>query len=65
MGHVISSTDVVMVGVLMVASPLEDIVTTEATLPFLGGNSLTVPVRRPVKKGMGAGAFTEPVASLG
>ncbi len=55
MGLVLFSICVVMVCAWRVVSSSEDIVTTEVTLPFLGGNSLTVPERRPVKKGIGAG----------
>ena len=52
-----------MVSARRVVSSLEDIVTTEVTLPFLGDNSLTVPGWLLVKKGIGAEAFTEPIAT--
>ena len=52
-----------MVCARRVVSSLEDIVTTEVALSFLGDNNLTVPGWLPVKKGIGAGAFAEPIAS--
>ncbi len=63
MGLVPLSICVALVCAWRVVSSLEDIVTSEMTLPFLGGTSLTVPGWRPVKKGIGAGASREHVAS--
>ncbi len=47
-----------MVCVSRVVSLFADIVATEMTLPFLGGNNLTVPGWCPVKKGIGTEAGT-------